>query len=274
MTPLAQKFFRQLTLPKKDRRVMDNAGTLAKLDGLHCFELSAVADAVNAAIENEGAHVVRAAAQIAHQLFLPAERTWLEVRHEGDNVHAWAMPGERTAVLIEAIAPGKYRLTLVLGELLASLPIGTFEVTNSPLASPWIGRAIANKGFNDRATPEQRQAMLNRFIVETLLFLDMINTPGLVGLKSHQPHRGLERSLRQNGVGKYPLRAWSEVLIKPGVIEAGPEDHEGHLTGRKCLHFVRAHRRQFQDGRQTIVTHHWRGDPALGIKRTRYRIER
>jgi hypothetical protein len=116
-------------------------------------------------------------------------------------------------------------------------------------------------------------ARANRFIAMAMLALDIIGQPTLCHLKVHQPHRGLERALRRGGVGKYPLLAWHEVVIKPQDRPLTQREIEGHLTGRKCLHFVRGHRRRYRDGRETRVTHHWRGDPALGIARTRYRVE-
>jgi hypothetical protein len=47
---------------------------------------------------------------------------------------------------------------------------------------------------------------------------------------------------------------------------------EGHLTGEKCLHFVRTFLR-VRMGQLEYVDAHWRGNPALGMKRSRYRLE-
>lgn len=108
-------------------------------------------------------------------------------------------------------------------------------------------------------------------IVLTTLALDLINTPGIVGMKQHAPHRGLARKLSAAGVGRYPLQAWSEVTVKTHTVFDDGEYQSGD-TFRKCLHFVRAHRRHYRSGHETIVRAHWRGDPALGIKRTRYKV--
>lgn len=274
MTPLAQRFFRQLTLPVRQRQVSDEGGVLDKLDDLHCFEMSAVSAAVNRAIENEKEHVVEACAHLVRKLFLPSPRTWLEYRHDSED--SPGCRGSRTAVLIERSSdkePAKYLLSLVIDDPLCSIPIGAFWSPSAiDAGKTWAGQATIVTGYNGSMSPEQRRSVLNRFVCETLLFVDMINTPGLIGLKSHDPHRGLARDLRRSGAGRYPLRAWSEVVIHPDTIEAGDAEHETGLTGRKCLHFVRAHRRRFYDGSETVVTHHWRGDAALGIKRTRYRV--
>ena len=104
-----------------------------------------------------------------------------------------------------------------------------------------------------------------------VMAIDLINTPGIVGMKQRTPHTGLARKLARIGVGSYPLRAWSEVTVKTHtVVDDG--EYESGATFRKCLHFVRAHRRHYRDGRESIVRAHWRGDPALGIKRTRYKV--
>lgn len=110
-----------------------------------------------------------------------------------------------------------------------------------------------------------------RFLGMTVLTLDLINTPGLVGLKQRDPHRGLARRL--NAIGSYPLRAWSEVVLKAETRVAEPGERLSGATYHKCLHFVRSHLRHYQDGHVTVIPAHWRGDPALGIKRTRYRLE-
>lgn len=112
--------------------------------------------------------------------------------------------------------------------------------------------------------------MAKRFIGMTILTLDLINTPGLVGLKQRDPHRGLARRL--NAIGRYPLRAWSEVVLKAETRAAEPGEQMTGTGYHKCLHFVRSHLRHYQDGHVTVIPAHWRGDPALGIKRTRYRM--
>lgn len=110
----------------------------------------------------------------------------------------------------------------------------------------------------------------HRFIGMCVLTLDLINTPGLVGLRQHDPHRGLAKKL--NMVGSYPLRSWSEVVLKHQTRTAEPTDRHTGATYHKCLHFVRSHRRHYQNGKVTVIPAHWRGDPALGIKRTRYLV--
>lgn len=114
--------------------------------------------------------------------------------------------------------------------------------------------------------------MCNRFLGMCILTLDLINTPGLIGLRQHDPHRGLARKLASLRGGSYPLHSWSEVVLKHETRRAEPGEQMTGATYHKCLHFVRSHLRHYQDGRVITIPAHWRGDPALGIKRTRYRL--
>ena len=109
-------------------------------------------------------------------------------------------------------------------------------------------------------------------IAFAMLTLDLINTPGLIGLRQHDPHRGLARRLLSARSGSYPLQGWSEVVLKHQTKIAGETEYQSGTIYHKCLHFVRSHVRHFRDGRTTIIPAHWRGDPALGIKRTRYKV--
>ena len=112
------------------------------------------------------------------------------------------------------------------------------------------------------------------WIVYTVLAL--INTPRIIGQRQHMPHERTEREkLKQLGlVGKFPLRAWTEIVLKVALPDdrSGEPSKEAHLTGQKCLHFCRTHLR-VRLGQLEYVEGHWRGDPALGIKQSRYRVE-
>jgi hypothetical protein len=108
-------------------------------------------------------------------------------------------------------------------------------------------------------------------IAFSVLAIDLINTPGLVGFRQHAPHVALAQQFARLGIGKYPLRSWSEVTVKTHTT-ACHGDYESGATFRKCLHFVRSHQRHYRSGHVSIIPAHWRGDPALGIKRTRYRV--
>lgn len=110
-----------------------------------------------------------------------------------------------------------------------------------------------------------------------VLMLKCVNTPRVIGRRVHQPHAGLAKRLLRSKqiVGTYPLNAWSEITIKAfdPKIESELEPQIRNITGRKCQHFVVAHLRKDRDGNRTIkVKEHRRGDPALGMKQTRYKV--
>ena len=113
--------------------------------------------------------------------------------------------------------------------------------------------------------------------ISTFLYavLSMINTPRVVGRRIHQPHAGLQRKVAaaHSMPGKYPLRAWHELVleVKPPRDESEREPQQTILTGGKALHFVRAYLR-ISGGHLQLVSAHWKGDPALGLKQTRYRV--
>ena len=105
--------------------------------------------------------------------------------------------------------------------------------------------------------------------------LALINSPRFIGRRQHMPHEKIEREKLKTMklIGKFPLRAWTEILltVAPPTI-GGSEIHEAHLTGEKCLHFCRTHLR-LRHGQLEYVEGHWRGNPALGMKRSRYRLD-
>lgn len=103
--------------------------------------------------------------------------------------------------------------------------------------------------------------------------LAIINTPQIVCRDEYQPNRGLMR-LWMKRFRKHPLHAWHELKLrvnKPIEID-DDEPHAAQIGGQRALHFCRAHLR-IRLGRLEFVTSHWRGDPSLGTKLTRYRVE-
>jgi hypothetical protein len=101
--------------------------------------------------------------------------------------------------------------------------------------------------------------------------LSLINTPRIIGRRQHMPHSGLQKRLAmaRGMTGKFPLQAWHEIKleVRPPISPEGTS--EGHLTGMRALHFCRAHLR-IRYGKLELVHAHWRGDPSLGVKQTRY----
>jgi hypothetical protein len=108
-----------------------------------------------------------------------------------------------------------------------------------------------------------------------IMFLAIINSPRIIGRRIHAPHKGLVRELhRAGGLGIGPLHDWREIKLevtKPRDIYDG-EPHEDIITDKRALHFCRKHIRICHSGTLTYVREHWRGDPAIGIRRGRYHV--
>lgn len=110
---------------------------------------------------------------------------------------------------------------------------------------------------------------LDEWCLLVLTTLAAINRPREFGQKQFEGHKGYARKVTRSGLmpGRFPLRGWTEIHlpIQP------PEDKSSHppvetgLTWNNPLHFVRKHLRRGKE-----VEAFWRGDPALGIKRSRY----
>jgi hypothetical protein len=108
--------------------------------------------------------------------------------------------------------------------------------------------------------------------------LALINSPRVIGQRGHYPHGRTERDLlkKLKLVGKFPLRAWTEIMLEvtPFPRDARREgSKEMHLTGEKCLHYCRTYLR-VRLGQLEYIEGHWRGNPALGMKQSRYRLEK
>jgi len=204
--------------------------------------------------------------------FLPAPNTWLE----------WKVPeapskrNRRAVLLKQAPEPMEDRA----GVMREAVGVSLFEHQ----AAIGIGFLIPKTGdfcLEEEAMrnwlkvgrdPLQAASALMG-ITQTVLVL--INSPRIIGRRQYMPNVGLERELTRGfGRGKFPLHAWTEIKLevaKPPEIDDG-EPHEAHLTGRRALHFCRKHIR-IRNGQLEYVSAHWRGDPALGIKRARYSVK-
>lgn len=263
MTPLAHRIVKELTLPIKDRKLEDTAGLLKRMSDIHCFDTSEVFEAAwsLASEMNENR------AKIGPLAFLPAPRTWIEWRGN---------QGLQGFLLEKLDDADSCRVTAAFDTNFASMRL--FDIPLS--ADAHIGKAFyidkeLREGF-ERGGKDAGVAREWLFEIGILLYamLALINTPRLIGRVTRLPHRGLEKALiaRRKSVGHWPLHAWHEIKLSIAPPDAAPgEIEEGHLTGKRALHFCRAHLR-IRLGRLELVSAHWRGDAQLGIKRARYAV--
>lgn len=226
------------------------------MDDVHCFEVSEVIPAA----KELALDLHKRPQQIGRLAFLPAPKTWIECRE----------PDGRAGVLLREIRNhGDEPICAYLyyaADDFSSEHTGLLE-----LVGLLDGRAppLAISGLRSGSITEK----FTTYLLYALLA--MINTPRVIGRRQHMPHRGLERDLvrAMKLTGKLPLHAWTEIKLAVDVPhDAGGEGSvEAHLTGQRALHFCRAHLR-IRLGHLEIVRGHWRGDPALGIKQSRYKL--
>lgn len=264
MTPLAQAIANDSCLPAKKRRFGDWAQEIGLFDDLHFFECSAVFEAAVAIstklIQSENPNS-------RQTTFLPAPRTWIEYSTRGLIDRPF-----RAALLLEQEGEFAIISKLVLGEGLVYLPrFAKLPMYGSELP---VNHVYRNANKPDYMTDEKWQANIDVACQETIGFLAMINTPKIIGQRKHNPHAGLQRKLAASrGMpGRYPLRAWTEIKLEvTPPHESSDGDHETRLTGGRAMHFCRCYLR-VRMGRLELVSSHWRGDPALGIKQNRYSV--
>jgi len=244
MTPLAQKLVRQFIGEGTSHHLLGVDDIGEHLLEAHCFDISEIREMVNALVMDD-----KFISPDLSSIFLPAPKTWIEYR----------------------IQECKFRCGVLLIETHAGIDVYPCFDCDDP--NEFEQRIV---GFHGRSgslnttdvKPKTAEAL-------ACVALAMINTPKIVGRRQHMPHRGLEKRLlrKRPNIGKFPLHAWTEIQLKIGDPRdaSGDGSVEAHYTGQKALHFCRAHLR-IKMGRLELVKSHWRGDPSLGIKRSRYKV--
>lgn len=263
MTPLAMHLTKNLLLPKNSKGRAEE--TRFAFEGTHFFECTAISDpkilgdmaSVLLDVETQGGYT-------APYRFAPAEKTWLEFRNATDGSRfALLCVSDDNSTLVTLYSDRRGDDGIDVNALgYVSFADGSFEV-------------LLQK--ND--TPERRKIKIETPHVLATMARDavrmfvLINLPHVLGRKQNIAHKGAARKLGL-AVGKFPLHGWTELSLDVHLTPKRDDDtmHEAGFTGGKCLHFCRAHLR-LRNGKIEVVKSHWRGDPALGIKRTRYKMQ-
>lgn len=262
MTPLAAHWMKELVAsPKRGVVLWTDAAEKARatdfLTDIHCFEVTACVPVLN-----ELSRVIEKASDALFEdfVFLPAPKTWIEWKDKET--------GKRIGVLLFTLEDPKEAAAILFWETGHTL-IGSVNLHGDQIHLFTNMRKTPFDDYSDGVSNG-----LDFLLVSAHAFLMLINSPQIIGRSVHMPNAGLERRLLGAGVGKFPLHAWTSLKLevnKPIDIEDG-EPHEAHLTGRRALHFCRKHIR-IRNGRLEYVSAHWRGDAALGIKRTKYEVK-
>lgn len=269
MTPLALAIAKEALLPPRKRTFQDKCGLLNAMSDIHCFEVSAVselamelharlvedvklgADGLGFADDLPGFTGMADATS-----FLPAPKTWIEWRLESGFRRGFLLVEEDGWARIYQADGGSRGAsmdhTVRMGLGAKSGDAGALEVPG-------------------RLTPPEHIDWSKKALRLNVM-LALINTPRVVERQQHAPHAGFERKLSTQGAA-FRLHPWNEIkleVLRPAA--AGVDGAAGEsLTGQKALHFCRAHLR-VRRGRVEIVSAHWRGDAALGVQRSRYRV--
>ena len=258
MTPLAQEITRQICLPPNKRTIVDPYGMLAHWDDVHCFECSAVYDIVQeiAFKINDGI------LPDINTTFLPAPKMFVERKVNNVIIGDFIVDDhvEQGVAMVWKAAS--------LDSSVRCLPIGGIKIREGWTKEFDPGWSVAQHKHTD-------EQMFLAELIRCHGFLACINTPRVIGRRTHPPHAGLQRRLSRacGMVGKFPLHAWTEITLEVTPPEWADESvQEGFRSGGKMpLHFVRKHLR-IRNGKLGWVRAHMRGDPAIRIKQSRYTV--
>lgn len=270
MTPFAQKVLNQ-TLALPVLPPPNTIGWALMQPEMRCFEVSAVLDAATNLFKDgdeaykeaeKGGRTfnysAKAEAKIrstaGEMLFLPSNLTWIEWKRSANDLRRVALCLMEQSGYIAVIILNSHR----------EQPIATFCFRPRD-------QALHIENLEGEIDIDWASAYTTRLIA----LLAFINSPKIIGRREHPPHIGLQRKVAraQGKSGKAALRPWTEIKLSvtPPIRDTGNEDSEPTLTGAKALHFCRAHLR-IRLGKLEMVRGHWRGDPALGIVQSRYKV--
>lgn len=257
MTPLAMHIWEQKRLPIAQRTFDDQHQLLSRLDDFHCFDKTEVQDLVLTMANT----MFNSREWPQELLFLPAPKTWLEDSRDG-NVLAY---------FLQQAGVDRAKLTLV-GPTNASEHFGFI-----PLGEPLARRLIVLSAEKSICIDERREFQRDDealILALTAAALVLINGPGLCPQRKLHHSRPVAKRLGLRVNGSFPLLAWTELTLRVGEGEqkSWTGGRQGGRTDMMPLHFVRAHRRRI-NGEWRKIEAFWRGNAALGIKQTRYKVK-
>lgn len=279
MTPLAQRALRNLMgvggePPLVNPGRFSNADLLGSLSKAVCFELSEVAEVIPnlgysllGKYQDENGRDRLDGTADAKYSFLPAPTTWVELVHKGG--------GEKLAIrvgyLVEDIGSGMLTGQLFLARPQPGRPIvKVAEFVQWKVGSEHEGEVRSFPKLVDWVD----QQLVDNLVIDLYALLALINSPKTIGRTTHPAHAGLARELRRSFVGPIELRPWHEIKLRitpPDLTEDEIRGGQFTFTKGRALHFCRAHLRMWK-GRLILVSAHWRGDPKLGVARSRYTV--
>lgn len=266
MTPLANYFLKDWCKPKAKRAVFDPLSASSKLVEAKAFDCRSISNF----FETHAKCLTASDLRSSGRLFLPAPVTWLEMNAECAAMLVSKNDDSTLCDVFVAFCSSKFP-----AEKCSSNIVPRVRLDLKRMSCQEYGLTSSMRGLT---IPRFTQREADAIISEVAKRLFLINTPRIIGKKVHQPHAGLARKVAsaQGMTGKFPLHAWTEIKLwcdADDISEISSDDEiEAHFTGQRCLHFVRSFLR-WRNGQLERVKAHWRGNPALGMRRSRYICE-
>ena len=273
MTPLAKDLAKSI-LKHRDH---DDMGGIT-LNGTHFFDVSQL-DPLADEVYQSGKRSCHSREEwksfyrnvMTGKMFLPAPKTWLEGAGLMKN-------GRRTAILLNEFHPyeptGKYIIAAFIfrsGTRYHYLPSGFID-PEAPLFRPFDVARLHNwrEDLRIMGLDKEGADVINLTVMRNaVLTLALINTPNLIVYAPQPLHSGRIKQLARRGV---KLRGHSNIHLSAGFhseVKPTYDTDTDAPKNRRRLHFCRSHLRMTSRG-LTVVSAHWRGDPALGVKTSDY----
>lgn len=257
VTPLARQVINQILVPADKRFIQDQGSIMYRMADIHCFEISEIVAESNRLVQSQGEEGVRRIAEVT--CFLPAPKTWIEWQNGPNGRVGFLLEEQPDFALVTCVAMNQQH----------------FFSDRESFGLPFKGSGDLGTILTSETMHPDKSEKYGRVAATLIGALAFINTPKIIGRRQHIANKGLEKKIVKDrkAPNMFPLNAWTEVILRitPPVDKTNSAVVEAHLTGQKALHFCRAHLR-IQHGKLVVVKAHWRGDPALGIIQTRYKV--
>jgi hypothetical protein len=252
MTPLAREYL------EVGERLQTNKWFYNTLSKARCYDFTALRELIKETMDALGDKQNRLSMQMEHGglLLIPDKIVWLEVNKREDGSR---LPGRSGILLQQLIKDGKEAI------LCFALKSNGDQLARSCLSLFDTSFMVGPLDPNDIDCFDQR--IIAGVGLQAAASLIILNAPYGIDKTEYAPHKGFARKLRKQGL----------LAPKPYTIISLSKSAPAHLTGagtghHKAFHFVRSHLRHYNNGLTSKVKAHWRGDPALGILKTDYKV--
>jgi hypothetical protein len=258
---LYQALGNELCQPLRKRQIVDPENRLKDFGSFAVFDLTRV----DSIVAEKGQNCINAKQFPDHLAFLPSRLTWLEFQYykETERAAVILQQADAETLLCWHVCYVRDHPFLVQREFIV-------PIVNT--ANHKVGTVGWHQDDPLFRAPKDKQeigmCVVDMAIQRVLGALIVINTPRPGDRETFLPHAGLQRKLAaaRGIVGKFPLLATTEIRLPTGAeADQKPEKQATQLTGQIPFHRVRTH---LWRGRR--IEEYWRGNPAVGIKNSRY----